>query len=142
MNVERINPAELLPPHGHTHVMKVTGGTTLYLSGQGAFNAASEFVGAGDHYAQTRQAFENVLVALAAGGAAWRDVVKATYYVVGVTSESLDAFVRAMNDVLGADAEPPPAATFVGVASLAYPEMLVEIDVTAVVGWGQGSLAG
>ena len=29
---------------------------------------------------------------------------------------------------------PPPAATFVGVASLAYPEMLVEIDVTAVRG--------
>ena len=29
---------------------------------------------------------------------------------------------------------PPPAATFVGVASLAYPEMLVEIEVTAVRG--------
>jgi enamine deaminase RidA (YjgF/YER057c/UK114 family) len=134
VSVERINPGELLPPHGHTHVMKVTGGTTLYISGQGAFTAASALVGAGDHYAQTRQAFQNVVMALAAGGATWHDVVKATYYVVDVTPEHLDAFVQAMNDELGADAEPPPAATFVGVAALAYPDMLIEIDVTAVVG--------
>jgi enamine deaminase RidA (YjgF/YER057c/UK114 family) len=134
VSIERINPPELLPPHGHTHVVRVSGGTTLYISGQGAFDAASQLVGAGDYYAQTRKAFENVLVALAAGGGTWRDVVKATYYVVAVTPEGLDAFVRAMSDVLGADSEPPPAATFVGVAALAYSEMLVEIDVTAVVG--------
>ncbi|MEO8697428.1 MAG: Rid family hydrolase, partial [Acidimicrobiales bacterium] len=98
-----------------------------------AFNAASDLVGPGDHYAQTRQAFRNALIALAAAGATWQSVVKATYYVVGVTPQNLDAFVRAMNEVLGTDAEPPPAATFVGVAALAYPEMLIEIDVTAVV---------
>jgi enamine deaminase RidA (YjgF/YER057c/UK114 family) len=133
MSVVRINPPELIPPHGHTHVVKVTGGTTLYVAGQGAFNAASELVGPGDHYAQTRQAFQNTLIALDAAGATWRSVVKAIYYVVDVTPHNLDAFVRAMNDVLGTDAEPAPAATFVGVAALAYPEMLVEIDVTAVV---------
>jgi enamine deaminase RidA (YjgF/YER057c/UK114 family) len=134
VNVERINPASLMPPHGHTHVVKVNGGTTLHLSGQGAYNSASELVGADDHYAQTRQAFENVLLALAAARADWRDVVKATFYVVGVTPDSLDAFVRAMRDALGEAAEPPPASTFVGVAALAYPDMLVEIDVTAVTG--------
>ncbi len=37
-----------------------------------------------------------------------------------------------MNEVLGSESE-PPAATFVGVQSLAYDEMLVEIDVIAVV---------
>ena len=50
-----------------------------------------------------------------------------------VRPETLDAFIRAMNEVLGADADPPPAATFVGVAALAYPDMLVEIDVIAVI---------
>ena len=133
MHVDRINPPELIPPHGHSHVVRVTGGTTLYLAGQSAFGADSQLVGAGDHYAQTEKAFQNVLTALDAAGATWRDVVKATYYVVDVRPETLDGFIRAMNDVLGAEAEPPPAATFVGVASLAYPEMLVEIDVTAVV---------
>ena len=133
MKIERMNPAGLIPPTGHTHVVSVTGGTTLYLAGQSAFNASSELVGVGDHYAQTREAFTNVRTALAAAGATWRDVVKATYYVVDVSPDALAAFVRAMNEVLGDDAEPPPAATFVGVAALAYPDMLVEIDVTAVV---------
>lgn len=134
MPVERIDPQGLIPPHGHTHVVRVTGGTTLYVAGQSAFDADSRLVGERDHYAQTQQAFRNVLTALASADATWRDVVKATYYVVDVRPETLDAFIRAMNDVLGEDAEPPPAATFVGVASLAYAEMLVEIDVTAVVG--------
>jgi enamine deaminase RidA (YjgF/YER057c/UK114 family) len=133
VDTDRINPPGLIPPHGHSHVVRVTGGTTRFLAGQSAFNADSVLVGEGDHYAQTHQAFENVLTALAAGNATWRDVVKATYYVVDVRPETLDAFVRAMNDVLGAAADPPPAATFVGVASLAYSAMLVEIDVIAVV---------
>ena len=133
MSIDRINPPGLIPPHGHSHVVRVTGGTTLYLAGQSAFGADSQLVGVGDHYAQTEKAFQNVLTALAAAEATWRDVVKATYYVVDVRPETLDAFVRAMNEVLGADADPPPAATFVGVAALAYPEMLVEIDVIAVV---------
>ncbi len=133
MSIDRFNPAGLIPPTGHTHVVRVTGGTTLYLAGQSAFNADSVLLGEGDHYAQTHQAFTNVLTALDAADATWRDVVKATYYVVDVGPEALAAFVRAMNEVLGADAEPPPAATFVGVASLAYPAMLVEIDVTAVI---------
>lgn len=133
MSIDRINPPGLIPPHGHSHVVRVAGGTTLYLAGQSAFGADSQLVGVGDHYAQTAKSFQNVLTALAAAGATWRDVVKATYYVVDVRPETLDAFVRAMNDVLGADTDPPPAATFVGVAALAYPEMLVEIDVIAVV---------
>lgn len=133
MPVDRINPPGLIPPHGHSHVVRVTGGTTLYLAGQSAFGADSQLVGVGDHHAQTVKAFENVRTALAAAGATWRDVVKATYYMVDVRTETLDAFIRAMHEVLGDDAEPPPAATFVGVASLAYPDMLVEIDVIAVV---------
>jgi enamine deaminase RidA (YjgF/YER057c/UK114 family) len=131
MPVERIDPAELAPPQGYTHVVKVTGGTTLYLAGQGGYDASGK-IAAGDHRAQTRQAAQNVLTALRAGGAGWRDVVKATYYVVGVTPEVLGRFAQGLAEGLGPDAGPPPAATFVGVASLAYPEMLVEIDVTAV----------
>lgn len=133
MNVDRINPAGLIPPHGHSHVVRVTGGTTLYVAGQSAFGPDSQLAGVGDHHAQTTKAFQNVLTALAAAGATWRNVVKATYYMVDTRPETLDAFVRAMHEVLGADADPAPAATFVGVASLAYPEMLVEIDVIAVV---------
>ena len=132
MHVERINPPTLLPPEGHTHIVRVTGGTTLYVSGQGAYGPDRHLVGPGDYYAQTKQAFTNVLTALSAVGASYHDVVKATYYVARVTPDALGDFARAMNEVLGSESE-PPAATFVGVQSLAYDEMLVEIDVIAVV---------
>lgn len=132
MQVERINPPTLISPEGHTHIVRVTGGTTLYVSGQGAYDADHRLVGPGDYYEQTKQAFTNVLTALAAVDASYHDVVKATYYVVRVTPEALGGFARAMNEVLGSESE-PPAATFVGVQSLAYDEMLVEIDVIAVV---------
>jgi enamine deaminase RidA (YjgF/YER057c/UK114 family) len=133
MTVERLNPPELLPPEGHTHAVRVTGGTTVYVSGQGPYAADHTLVGPGDHYAQSAQAFRNVQHALAAAGARFTDVVKANYYVVGLGPAALDGFVRAMHDVLGADAEPSPAATLVGVEALAFPEMLVEFEVIAVV---------
>ena len=133
MHVDRINPPELIPPYGHTHVVRVTGGTTLYVSGQGPYTAAHELVGPGDHYLQSKQAFTNLLNALAGAGATFRDVVKANYYVVGLDDAALDGFTRAMQEVLGADAEPPPAATLVGVEALAFPAMLVEFEAIAVV---------
>lgn len=133
MTIEHINPPGLWPPEAMTHVVAASGGRTLYLSGQGPYNADQQLIGPGDHQAQFEQAFRNVVVALAGAGATWRDVVKVVYFVVGVTPEVLEGFGAAMYGVLGEDAEPAPAATFVGVASLAYPEMLVEIDVIAVV---------
>lgn len=133
MPSQRIDPPQLAKPAGYSHLVKVSGGTTLYLAGQGAYDASGALVGPGDHRAQTRQALQNALIALRAGGAGWGDVVKATYYVVGVTPEVLGQFALGLRDALGADAGPPPAATLVGVAALAYPEMLVEIDLTAVV---------
>lgn len=133
MTIERINPPELVPPQGYTHVVRATGGTTLYIAGQSAFGADSQLVGEGDHYAQATKAFRNMLAALAAGGATWANVVKATYYVVDVSPDALAAFVRAMHEVVGVETASEAAATFVGVAALAYPEMLVEIDVVAVV---------
>lgn len=133
MNVDRINPPNLIPPQGHTHVVRVRGGTTLYISGQGPYTADHQLVGAGDHYEQSKQAFTNLLNALAGAGADFRNVVKANYYVVGLNDAALDGFVRAMNDVLGDTAEPPPAATLVGVEALAFPEMLVEFEAIAVV---------
>lgn len=133
MAVKRINSEKLLPPHGHTHVTKVVSGTTIYLSGQGAFTADSKLVGEGDYYAQSKQAFENVLIALESAGATFADVVKATYYVVDLDPAALDGFVKAMYEVLGEQGDPPPSATMVGVQALGLEGMLVEIDVTAVI---------
>jgi enamine deaminase RidA (YjgF/YER057c/UK114 family) len=132
MPIQRIDPPELAPPQGYTHAVKASSPTTLYLSGQGGYDAKGVIVGPGDHRAQTCQAVQNVLVALRAGGASWRNVVKATYYVVNLSPDAMRGFALGLRDALGADAVHLPAATLVGVAALFRPEMLVEIDVTAV----------
>lgn len=127
------HPPGLPAPTRMSHVVVApAGATTVYVAGQTAFDAEHRLVGAGDVYAQTVQAYRNLATALDAVGATMTDVVKSTIYVVGVTPEVLAAFTRGMDDALD---EPmaPTASTFVGVASLAYPELLVEIDAIAVV---------
>jgi enamine deaminase RidA (YjgF/YER057c/UK114 family) len=132
VTIERINPEELVKPQGFTHAVRVTEGTTIYVSGQGAYTADHQLVGPGDYYEQSKQAFINVLHALRAAGASFGDVVKATYLVVDLNPTALEGFTRAMNEVLGPGVE-HPAATMIGVQALGYPEMLVEFEVTAVV---------
>jgi enamine deaminase RidA (YjgF/YER057c/UK114 family) len=131
--IERINPSSLVPYPGMSHIVRATGGTTLYLSGQGAYTKDGALVGPGDYYAQSKQAFANVLEALKAAGATIEDVVKITYYIVRLDPKALEDFSRAMVETLGEQPAAQPAATMVGVQALGYEEMLVEIDVTAVV---------
>lgn len=133
MIIRRVSPPQLQPHQGLSHVVEVTGGRTLYLSGQGAYDSENRIVGADDHYAQATQAFANVSTALAAAGATFADVVKATYYLVGLNEEVLGHFARALYEVPGINPDALPASTMVGVETLAFSEMLIEIDVTAVV---------
>ena len=68
-----------------------------------------------------------------AAGARVTDVVSSTMYVKDLGPEALEQFGRALNDALGGTPFPPNASTLVGVQSLAYPQMLVEISAVAVV---------
>ena len=90
-----------------------------------------EVVGKGDLKAQLNQAWENVRLALAGSGATFQDVVKVTTYVVNYKPSMRDD-LRAARLKFMADAK-PPAATLVGVQSLASEDWLVEIEVTAVI---------
>lgn len=132
-NIQHINPRGLSQPQGYTHVVTATGGTTAYISGQGAFDENDQVVGAGDHYAQTKQAYRNLRLALQAVGATPANVVKCNIYVVGLNEAVLGAFAKAMNEALDGQPMPPTAATLVGVERLAFDGMLVEIEAIAVV---------
>ena len=82
MNIEFLNPPQLCPTFGWTHVVSATGGKTIHISGQVGINERGEVVGRGDLKAQTEQAFHNISLALAAVGATFRDVVKTSLFVV------------------------------------------------------------
>jgi enamine deaminase RidA (YjgF/YER057c/UK114 family) len=126
------SPPTLNPTAGFSHVVAAAAGTTVYVSGQVSVNEKGEVVAKGDFRAQVERTFDNLKAALAAAGATFRDVVKVTYYVVGLTPDRLAA-VREVRR-LHLDATHPPASTLVGVAALAVPDWLVEIEAVAVLG--------
>ena len=128
---ECLQPAGLSNPGGYSHVVTARGGKTIYSAGQVAFDEAGQLVGAGDLRAQTRQVFENLKAALAAAGATFADVVKATIYVVNYQPSDRAAIVETRSEYFSKDK--PPASTLVGVQALAAPGLLVEIEVVAVV---------
>lgn len=133
MTIRHLNPDGLMKmPDAFSQVVTSPPGKLVFVAGQGAFDADGKIVGSGDHEAQARQAFRNLRTALAAAGAGVEHVVSSTMYVVKLDSDALGAFSRGMSDALDGRPFPPNASTLVGVQALAFPEMLVEINATAV----------
>ena len=79
-----LKPKGLSQPPGYSHIVAARGGTTVYVSGQVAFDATDTLVGEGDHRQQAEQVFANLQTALAAAGATFEHVVKLTYYETSV----------------------------------------------------------
>jgi enamine deaminase RidA (YjgF/YER057c/UK114 family) len=85
----------------------------------------------GDLAAQAKQAFGNVGRALAAAGVSSNQVAKINIYVVGHRPEYLPIIAEARISVFG---DHQPADTLLGVATLAKPGYLIEVDAIAVGG--------
>lgn len=102
-------------------------GAFVLVSGQVALKNGA-VVGTGDPTAQARQCFENIEAALAAAGAALRDVVALRCYLT--SKDAFAGYAAVKNALFG---ETPPASTTVIVAGLLLPELLMEIEATAFV---------
>lgn len=126
MSIEFIDPDGLVKT-GYSHVAVVTGGKTIYLSGQVAADKNGNPVG--ETFAeQLDQVFANVKTALAGAGVGLEHVVKLNTYVVGMTPEHVSKFREVRGEVFG---ELRPASTLVDTGALADPAYLVEIEVIA-----------
>jgi enamine deaminase RidA (YjgF/YER057c/UK114 family) len=117
---------------GFSQVVAASGTRTIYTAGQVSIDAQGKLVGAGDLAAQTAQAMRNVGLALTAVGAGFADVVKITTYVVNYQPEHRAIIGQARAPFFAGG--PPPASTLLGVAALALPEWLIEIEAIAVIG--------
>lgn len=131
MKLEFVNPPELCPTFGWTHVVSASGGRTIYVSGQVAVDEQGQVVGQGDLQAQTEQAFKNVLRALVAAGATFDHVVKTSLFVVGLRPEHVPILREVRSRYVSATK--PPASTLVGVSALVGPDWLIEIEAVAIV---------
>jgi enamine deaminase RidA (YjgF/YER057c/UK114 family) len=129
---EAINPEDMYDSvrYGFSHAIVHRGARTIECAGQVAWDDDGALVGAGDLAAQTAQVFRNLRKILAHAGATPADVVRMRTYVVGHTPDKLDIIGPAIAAFFG-DAT-PSANTLVGVAVLALPEFLIEVEVTAV----------
>jgi len=128
MEIRLSNPPSLSKPNGYSHVAEVTGGRTIYLSGQIAFDADGKVVGVGDMRAQAQQVFANIKAALDSVGADFNAVVKLTYFIVDITQMPLVREVRAKY----VNMANPPASSAFEVRQLTHPDLLLEIEAIAV----------
>lgn len=103
-------------------------GNMLFCSGQVALDAKTGQVASSDVEGQTRKVMENIAAVLQAGGSAFDQVVKTTIFL-----KSMNDFPK-VNEIYGSYFKAdPPARSTVEVSRLPK-DVLVEIEVIALVG--------
>lgn len=129
---ETINPASLYEStrFGFSHAVCSEGGKLLHCAGQVAFDQDGNILGQGDLKKQLEQAFENLNLVLAEVGASSSNIVRLRTYVVDLKPEYLEQIISALSSFY--NGETPAPNTLIGVQSLALPDLLVEIEATAM----------
>ena len=120
-------PAE--EDRAYSLAVKVTGGTTIYLAGiYKTTNEEGDSL-AGDFDGQVRGTFERVRQNLERAGGTLDDVVTMTVFVTDMANGTRFTQLRKEYFTGGY-----PCSALIGIASLARPDMMVEIQAIAVVG--------
>jgi enamine deaminase RidA (YjgF/YER057c/UK114 family) len=108
--------------------MVVKAGRHIFLRGQTGFDLDGRFVGAGDAAAQAEQAMKNVKQLLEEAGSGLDHICKITTYITD------RAYREAVYNVIGRHLKGVhPCGTGLVVRGLALPEMMMEVDIDAVI---------
>ena len=106
-------------------------GDHVWVAGTVAVDEGGKPFKPGDAGAQAERALEIIAEALKAAGAEMSDIVRTRVYVTDMSAET-QAAVGAAHRAVFKDF--PPASAMIGVAALAAPGFVVEIEAEAVIG--------
>jgi enamine deaminase RidA (YjgF/YER057c/UK114 family) len=124
-----MNPGGLPTPRGSYSLVNIAQpGRMVFVAGQTASDPQGNIIGVGDVRAQTRYILEKIKQAVEAAGGTINDVVAMSVFTTDVRYHRDINEVR--REVLGGNF---PTSTMVQVVALARPELLLEINATAVV---------
>jgi enamine deaminase RidA (YjgF/YER057c/UK114 family) len=126
----RKSPAAAHKPFAHySHVVTAQGANKLvFCAGQVAADPTGKVLPPDDFAAQTKMVMENLRLALADGGAAFKDVVKVTIFICNPYDVPKARAI--LQEYFG---DSPPASTLCVLRGLANPNFLLEIEAIAAV---------
>ena len=129
MTKKTLNPEDLPVPKGSYFQVAVSDpGRIVTIAGQTASGIDGGIVGVGDIRAQVREVLRKIQIGVESVGGKIEDIVTCTVYITDAR------YYAAVNETRGEVFGPSfPVSTMVQVVSLARPELLVEINATAVV---------
>jgi len=125
-----INPTPWLRHFNMNHAIEVTGASrTLYLSGQTSTSADAAPLHPGDLLAQFQTAWGNLKAALSVAEMSPLNIVRMNIYTTDVTQ-----FMEKAEDIIPIFASDgvQPVCTLLGISALFDPDLMVEIEATAV----------
>lgn len=115
-------------PFGYSHTATIPAGTELVLVAGQYGSDPNGAVVSPDFADQVNQTFRNIGTALAAHGLDLSHVVQLRTYVVNHDVSKLGPIAGAIQENWGTS---PPTQTLIGVASLATPDVLFEVEALA-----------
>ena len=130
MDIITHNPTAWLTHFGLNHAVEVKGGErTLYLSGQTSSDAEGEPLHSGDLVAQFKTAWGELVKALEAA-----DMTPANLVRMNIYTTDVPAFMEAAEEMIPtyAGSGAKLSATLLGVTELYHPDILIELEGTAV----------
>ena len=110
---------------GYCRAIRV--GSSIFVSGTAPVADDGTTFAPGDGYRQTKRCFNIVERALRDLGATLADVVRTRMYVTDISR--FEEYARAHGELFGAH---PPATAMVEIKALVSPDMLIEVEVDAV----------
>ncbi|MEU7614833.1 RidA family protein [Micromonospora rifamycinica] len=134
MGVQFFSPQGMTQPVPYHHVAVGSGSRHVHVAGQISRDEAGRPVAGADLRGQVAQALRNTGHGLGGAGASFADVVRLTFYVTNWSPERIGDFMAGVEDVAGELGlpQPLPPSSLIGVDYLFEPDVLVEVEATAI----------